>query len=264
MIERPYIGVTGATTTGEFEHLVSSFRTNGITKETVHQPMIGILVSQKTLNGQEVSNRRYPHFRDIATLLTATETYSFNAIHYNSRQMDDLSDQIKGVFVGGIYEDGLCKGLQLNIPWPPVGELISVKRALPDLKIIMQLSEKSLEGLTPEETAKLVGKYGDLVDYALIDLSGGRGTVFQPQEVVPYYLELRENLPNLSVGFAGGFTGENVEERCRQITDLVGTMSFSIDAEGGLRDKVTDEYGDDIYNPEKVAVYIKAAGEVLI
>ena len=262
MIERPYIGVTGATTTQEVEHLVSAFRTNGVSKEALHEPMIGILVSHKTLNGQTVLNRRYPDFANVPSLLKITENYSFNTIHYNSRQMDGLSDQIKGLFVGGIYTDGLCRGIQLNIPWPPIKEISYVKRAFPDLKIIMQLSQTSLAGLSPRETTRLVAKYADMIDYALIDPSGGKGIPFNPRGVIPYYLDLQEELPNLALGFAGGFTGENVKKRCRELIDLVGADSFSIDAEGGLRDSISNAYGDDIYNSQRVENYIKAAQEI--
>lgn len=264
MPERPYIGVTGPVASQEVGHLVTTFKSNGISLETDHQPMIGFLVSYKTLNGQEVTNRRYPAFRSISSLLEATGLYAFNTIHYNSRELSDLGDQIKAIFTGQLYDDKLCRGLQLNIPWPPIDEIVSAKRALPDLKIIMQLSQRSLEGKSPREVAELLAGYGTLIDYALIDLSGGRAAVFQPEDSLPYYLAAREQLPNLAVGLAGGFTGENVAERCKRIIEVIGTRDFSIDAEGGLRDKVTEQYGDDIYNPEKVESYIKAAGEVLI
>ena len=135
MPERPYIGVTGPTTSQEVSHLVTTFETYGISLETEHQPMIGFLVSYKTLNGQEVPNRRYPDFRSIPSLLESTGLYAFNAIHYNSRELADLGSQIKDIFTGQVYEEKLCRGLQLNIPWPPIDEIISAKRILPDLKI---------------------------------------------------------------------------------------------------------------------------------
>lgn len=261
MAERPYIGVTGPTTIEEVKHLIATFKRNGLSLETEHQPMIGFLLSYKTLSGQTTSNRRYSPLGRLPVLLEATDAYSFNTIHYNSNKMDDLGEQIKRIFKGQIYGDGLCYGLQLNIPWPPIDQLIAAKKSLPNLKIIMQLSHRSLEGKLLTEVAKLLVEYSEVVSYALIDPSRGRGKIFQPQDIIPYYLAIKDHLPDLTIGVAGGFTGENVTKRCGNIIDLTGTKDFSIDAEGGLRDKLTDEYGDDLYNPSKVASYIKEAAK---
>jgi hypothetical protein len=224
--------------------------------------MIGFLVSHKTLNGQEVLNRRYPDFAIIPSLLEASQAYTFNTIHYNSRQLEDLGDQIKGIFVGQIYNDSLSRGVQLNIPWPPAEELTKTKRSLPELKIIMQLSKSALENLNPIEVSERVLRYGNLVDYVLIDPSGGRGLEFDPYKIVKYYTELRARCPDLTIGLAGGFTGENVIERCKKLIELTGETAFSIDAEGGLRDKLSANYGDDLFNFQKAEDYIKNAEEV--
>lgn len=264
MKERPYIGVTGPTTREEVRHLVRSFEVNRISQETSHLPMVGILVSHKTLNGQEVLNRRYPAFGQVHALLAEASLYTFNTIHYNSREMLDLADQIKGIFMGQIYDEKLCRAIQLNIPWPPIDQVKEVKQFFPDLKIIMQLSHRSLAGKTPIEVAQLLEGYGKSFDYVLIDPSGGRAQIFAPNEVVPYYFSIKEKFPDLIVGFAGGFTGENVLPRCRELIKLVGEKDFSIDAEGGLRNKISEEFGDDLYDAEKVEAYIKAAKEAFL
>ena len=264
MKERPYIGVTGLAAAEEVRHLVASFKANGISRDTSHQPMAGFLVSQKTLNGQEVLSRRHPAVAKLPELLGESNFYTFNTIHYNSRQTTDLADQIKEIFVGQIYEDQLCRGIQLNIAWPPVEQLLEAKRALPDLSIIMQLSNKAINGKSPGEVAGLLRQYGGLIDYTLLDPSGGRGKPFQPQDIVPYYTALYDRLSHVTVGLAGGFTGENVSQRCKEIIDLVGSKEFSIDAEGGLRDKITDGFGDDTYNSDKVEDYLRVSKDALI
>ncbi len=258
-----YVGVTGPVTTEEVHHLVTTYKDSGI-DETSHQPMIGFLVSFQTLHGLEVPNRRYPQLTTLPSLLKVTEGYPFNTIHYNSKYPTELADQIKAIFRGQIYDDELCRGLQLNIPWPPIDQLIEAKRLFPDLKTIIQLSHRSLNGKSPQDVARLLARYGALADYTLIDPSGGRGKGFQPQEVVPYYLAIRDQIPDIAIGLAGGFTGDYVVERCRALIDLIGTDEFSIDAEGGLRDPVTDAYGDDLYNPSKVESYIREAAKVFL
>lgn len=263
MKERPYIGVTGPTTQQEVNHLLDSFEANGINMESPHVPMIGFLVAQKTLNGGTLeNNRRYPAFKDIPGLLKATGPFSFNTIHYSSPQKDNLGDQIIGIFKGPIYEDGLSQAVQLNIKWPPIDELRRTKLALPDLKIIMQLSSKALEGKSPREVADLLASYGSLADYTLIDPSGGQGVPFDAEAVVPYFEAISDRNPHLTIGVAGGFSGENVIERGEELIKLLGTNEFSIDAEGALRDRMGSTFGDDIYNPEKVELFISEASRV--
>ena len=49
---------------------------------------------------------------------------------------------------------------------------------------------------------------------------------------VDIYSELREKCPHLTIGFAGGFTGENVAPRLREILLRTKEDDFCIDAEG--------------------------------
>ncbi|TSC63694.1 MAG: hypothetical protein G01um101493_364, partial [Microgenomates group bacterium Gr01-1014_93] len=43
MLERSYVGVTGAVSVGEVDHMVSSFTNAGFNLETSHLPMAGFL-----------------------------------------------------------------------------------------------------------------------------------------------------------------------------------------------------------------------------
>ncbi len=64
------------------------------------------------------------------------------------------------------------------------------------------------------------------------------------------------------MGFGGGFTGENIIPRSSELVKEIGNNGFSLDAEGGLRDKLSEDYGNDLYNPEKVRHYIQQAAKV--
>lgn len=262
MKEKPYIGITGPTTRTEVGHILDTFEANGFDREQGHEPMIGFLVALKSLQGNSMTNRRYPDFSSLPSLLEATGDYSFNTIHYNSRELSTLGDQLVGVFGQGVYEDDLSRAVQINIPWPPIDELRRARIKLPDLKYIIQLSSSALRDRSPREVADLLATYGELAHYTLIDPSGGQGIPFEPETVLPYYEAIKDRLPDLTVGLAGGFSGENVVERVNQIIGLIGTDEFSIDAEGALRDKVTDTPGDDIYNPEKVELFITQSAKV--
>ena len=49
-----------------------------------------------------------------------------------------------------------------------------------------------------------------------------------------------------------------------ELVKELGESCFCIDAEGGLRDRITDKYGDDVLNIIKVRGYLAYASSVLI
>ena len=262
MVTKPYIGVTGLVSHREIFEVHNEFEDAGYGLDAKHVPMMGFLVSYKTLNGQLTQNRRYPKFKDLRSLLESVPPEVMPMIHYNSRELHTLPEQIEQVFTN-FYKDYLCMDVQLNIPWPYTAHVRKIKDKFPEMKIAIQLSQKAMEDLSLIGIADRFSTYGKDIDYALIDPSGGRGLDFNLGKSIMIYKELRNSFPWLVVGFAGGLTGENVESKARSIISSVNEDNFCIDAEGGLRDKVTDEYGDDTLNFEKVRAYIRAASSAL-
>lgn len=272
-MERPYIGVTGAASSKEVSHLVKTFTNAGFNLESSYLPMVGFLVSQKTLGGLP-GNLRYPPIENLTSLLEATKGLTFNTIHYNfsrgsgevipKAQSDPtLTHQIAALFNRGIYADNLCRALQLNIVWPAPDQLLRIKNLLPELKIILQLSERCLVDPPPQVVDKL-GVYEDQIQYALLDPSGGKGQVFSARTILPYYEKVKSVYPEITIGFGGGFTGENLVPRSSELVKEIGNKGFSLDAEGGLRDKLNKDYGNDLYNPKKVRHYIKQAAKFFL
>lgn len=264
MITKPYIGITGPVTGKEVKDIVEEFSNAGYSLSSGHIPMLGFLVSQKTLFGQTVQNRRYPSFKEIPELISTTEGKVFPMIHYNSKSIQGLASEVEKVFKD-LYFNDLCKSVQLNIPWPEVGQLERMQMVMPDLKIVLQLSHKAMENKSPVEIAKRVKNYGSLIDYVLIDPSGGRGLEFDIDTSIEVYNQIKDTaFADLTIGFAGGFTGDNVQTRVDELyRRTYGSSNFSIDAEGGLRDKLSEEYGDDLLNMHKVRSYLQEASKVL-
>lgn len=255
---KPYIGITGPVNVQETRDICREFSEAGYSMESHHIPMVGFLVSHKTLNGQATQNRRYPPADSLPELLGSTEGEVLTMVHYNSREIDTLSKQVGQIF-NGIYENGLCRAIQLNIVWPDIAQVTRIKEQYPDMQIVFQASHKAMEGKTPNQIANGVRDYGDSISYVLIDPSGGRGKPFDLESSIEVYSELREQCPELTIGFAGGFTGENVVPRLRYIIQQTKREDFCIDAEGGLRDKITPRYGDDLLSIEKVRGYLQSA-----
>ncbi len=259
MKAQPYVGITGPTTTEEVEFCVKEFQAAGYTMSSPHVPMLGFLVSYKTLSG-EPGNRRYPKFADLPGLLERAKSDTFPMIHYNSREHETLADQVSRVFDPN-YD--LCKFIQLNVVWPNVQEVQLMKRRFPKLQVILQLSARAMEFRSYEEILDKVARYEDNIAYVLIDPSGGAGLEFQLGHSLFLNHKLRERFPYLTIGFAGGLSGENVRNKVTEITKRTLDQDFCIDAESGVRDKITLAYGDDILNVQKVRHYLQEAGKII-
>jgi len=255
MTPKPYVGITGPVNLQETKDICKEFQNAGYFFETTHIPMLGFLMSYKKLNNQSLQNRRYPEFNELPELLQATNKNVLRMIHYNTKQTDTLSEQIEMIF-DGLYETELCRSLQLNIVWPEINQVKKIKEKHPDMLIVFQASHKAMEGRTPEQIAKGIKEYNGLIEYVLIDPSGGRGMPFDLETSLKIYSQIKEKNPNLTIGFAGGLSGENVASRVNDIIKKIGN-DFCIDAEGGLRDKLSEEYGDDTLNINKVKDYLQ-------
>ena len=259
---KPYVGVTGPSSNEEVRQICEEFSSVGYTMESDHLPMLGFLVSYKTLNGKETKNLRYPLTKNIPGLLDKTNGQVFTMLHYNSRERNTLSDQINKLFEG-IYKSGLCKALQLNIVWPNVDQIKRIKDKFPEMKIVFQASGSAMRKKSSQEVAEGIEAYGNSIDYVLIDPSGGSGRPFRLDNFLGTFREINSTSPHLSLGFAGGFDGKNVSSRVKEIIDKTGSNSFSIDAEGGLRDKISEAYGNDLLNMKKVGDYLRSVSTVL-
>lgn len=262
MTVRAYVGVTGPVNIQETKDICREFSESGYSMDSPHLPMLGFLVSYKTLNRQATQNRRYPPVDSLPELLLATEGRVLTMVHYNSKEMDSLSSQVAQIF-NDVYEKSLCRAIQLNIIWPDIKQVAGIKKQYPDMQIVFQASHKAIVGKNPTQIAGGVKAYQDSISYVLIDSSGGRGLEFDLDSSVALYTELREQCPDLCIGFAGGFTGENVALRLRELVERLNEDAFCIDAEGGLRDKITPAYGDDLLNIGKVRRYLQSASSVL-
>ena len=262
MKSRPYVGITGPTSPDEVSDLITAFHDAGYCMETPHIPMLGFLVSHKTLNESLTPNQRYPRIWLLPSLLQEAGPGVLRMIHYNSKETDTLAEQVAKLF-RELYDPGLCRALQLNIVWPPVTQVKQIKEQFPEMEIVFQASRRTFEGQSPQEFAKRVKDYRDAINYVLLDPSGGSGQEFDLPRSVALYSELKDQMPQITLGFAGGLTGDNVAEKAARIQKQTRDHDFSIDAEGGLRDKISATYGDDLLNIKKCRHYLKSAFTVM-
>lgn len=237
---RPYIGVTGLKTPEEFDTL-SEFVYDGFAydKANEHDLMLGFTCSNKRLEDPKSEGKTSP---SIQTLSDIFDSYHpqyriLPMIHYFTDKPEQLSAEIFQLFdyIG-------IRNLQLNAHWPHVNEVEAIRNECPDIKITLQIPNSAL--VTPINVCDKLKVYEGLVDYALVDPSGGAGLATSVDFAVPYLKEI-DHIPSITPGFAGGLSAENVKSTVAAIKEgLFCTFcqtnpvrQFCIDAQGRLRDK---------------------------
>lgn len=235
--EKPYIGVTGITNTHEATVIAQTFIDEGLTDEqSSHRGMVGVLASERSLIPNFKGRVKYPNLDQIHQIFRITHNRAFKTLHYHTYYESALSQQLEQLLdQSNLYADRLCEGVQLNIKWPPVNEVERTKMTFPDLKIILQLGPRVLAERDPANIVARLSPYVALIDYALIDPSGGKKKIFRINRVAPLYNQIKEAYPDLAMVFAGGFDARNTITRLWVLSQTIGTTNFSIDAEGGLR-----------------------------
>jgi phosphoribosylanthranilate isomerase len=153
-------------------------------------------------------------------------------------------------------------GIQLNGVFGTITPevLAGIRAKYPRLEIILQIHQKALDSMLVKEIIAKLKDFDELVDCVLIDPSGGRGEEMDVAHAgILGNLILNHTL--ISVGFAGGLKGDNVGRIVGELRRRLGTSNFSIDAEGGLRDRVGEGYGNDKFNAVKAYKYFQNATE---
>lgn len=253
-----YISVTAGKDAEEVKSIISEFQKAGYSINQNYAPVIGIQISENTLRGIRPKNLRLASFNDIPSLLQLIDGNLIPVIHYNTKNLNSLFEQVSKV-LDTTYE--YCKLIQINAKFPGISELSKIKERYNELKISLQVD---YTGLDIKETTEKIISYGDSLDYILIDPSRGRGDRFNISDTSILYLEIKDKKPEYNIVIAGGIDGDNANEVLTNLIDLIQTKNFSICAEGKLRDKVSDEYwGMDILNIEKVRKYLLAVKKIL-
>lgn len=249
MNAKPYIGVTGIENPSQLERMLITYSQK---RDTTHLLMIGGIVSYKTLIDIKdkhivlMKNEIRNIFEELKN--QPNEDVLF-ALHYFTKPLNEIRPELKekarrvvkktlyqqiGELFEDIYEDyektqpSFQIGVQINVSWPDPKDVNQIKTNYPRLKTILQVSDFS-------SVEEKIGEYN--IDYALIDTSRGEGIDFDLNESIKVYKTINKINP-VMIGFAGGFSPENVKERVCSIRKELNTRDFCIDAQGKLGDKV--------------------------
>lgn len=225
-MRQSYIGITGFMSLGDALHVL-----NAVPVNAGRLVMIGVLASLKTMRGiQNKWPNRYPTMDKISGIFPDHPS-ALNLIHYNTKEKETLGDQLVAMTEFG---GANMHGFQLNIAWPSLDVLAEYRKAYPEKQVVLQIGGHAFEMVnhSPEQLAARVAEYDEVVEYVLLDPSGGYGKPFDPERARNYLTALQASDIDVGLGVAGGLsptTLDLVEPLAREFPRL------SIDAEGRLR-----------------------------
>jgi phosphoribosylanthranilate isomerase len=232
---KPYIGITGITCVEDVEVIKKSLKES--------YGMYGVLVSGETLKGEKPHRGRYPNIDSLKDIFSVMPENALRAVHYNSKDMNNVSKDVEEIIR---LTNGLCNCVQLNMEYPPIEQVISIKDRNKDLKIIFQLGKDSMKRNAYRDIASKIGPYVPYVDYILIDASQGAGIELKTLETIDFAKPLRRLKP---LTFAGGLNGFSIF----LFISMIEEFGASVDAEGKLMNE------NDTLDHNKVKAYIRAA-----
>ncbi len=164
-----------------------------------------------------------------------------NTIHYADLygpngpwKAQESPDLFKNLELCVKYGGENLHAIQLDVTWPNVDDIDRFKATHPELKIILQLGKFAFQeaGNDSKKVVDLLDRYGDSIDYALLDLSMGKGKAMESEGLLPMLRLLQSELPGLGLAVAGGLGPDSVDLLEPIAREFPG---ISIDAQGRLK-----------------------------
>ncbi len=247
---QPYAGITGLTSVGQVEAVATQFEEAGFGPDKSHIGMVGFLASRGTLWEEPMSWRHPPTLQKLVELTGAVRGRMLPMIHYEAAAEPRFAPPLGEIF-RELYGPGLCRAAQINAR-PAPDEVQRLLDSYPELDLVYQIRPE-LMAQGADAIVRELALHRGAFKYILIDPSCGRGQEFDPAQALPVYQALRAAFPEALLGFAGGFSAENVEARTAGLVTATGRRDFLIDAEGKVRTP-----GDDL-DLKKTGGYIAGA-----
>lgn len=230
-MHKPYVGITGFTEKSQILALIGQL--DVLNWPSTHQVMAGILVSDKSLKGQPLKplwQNKYPAPETVESLLVPDNRLLY-LVHFNSHR-PDFADELWEV----LELAPSTAGFQLNLCWPDPREIerYRLRPHTTEDVVVLQVGSRALQAVDsrPDKLLSRLRDYQGLVEYLLLDPSGGLGRELDSAMATNMVKELAEAGLNIGLGVAGGLEAGTVE-RLRPM--LASYPWLSWDSEGRLR-----------------------------
>ncbi|MEK7546067.1 MAG: hypothetical protein AAB554_03240 [Patescibacteria group bacterium] len=227
---RPYIGMTDVPSPEWLSARLNAFQEAG-GGMLPHQLHSGVMMSFKSLNGIRTKWAAvWPKNAEIEKIFVRHADV-LNVLHYADYDgHTGLDDLRHAVMYGGPRLDGL----QLDMPWPSPKLVAALKKAHPEVRIILQVGRRALDQVSddPKRLPERLEKYQDAIDDVLLDKSGGEGRGLDAAVLRPFVEAVRKRMPRLGVTLAGGLGPDTLHLVAPLVRDF---PALAIDAQGRLR-----------------------------
>ncbi len=246
-VHRPprYIGATGFSEAAQVSDFLSE-----VPDTFEYKIMVGILANQKTLAGEKQDQPlRYPPKGALGNILVEHKK-ALNLVHWNTKEPARLVEDLTSV---AALVGPLLNGFQLNMRWPDPALVRAWRESGHSAQtIVLQCGKGALEDvhMRPKELIQRLRDYTGIIDYVLIDASGGTGTNFDPYFARECFVEVGEAFPTLGLGVAGNLKSSTLYNLSKVRSRF---QDFSIDAESGLRNE------DDTFSLKRARNYLTIA-----
>lgn len=237
-MNKPYIGITGITEPREIDGVLDTLHTEGFKPGASHVGMVGFLASEETVAEERPRSARYvANAGALAALVRRVGDTAMPAVHYKIVDRHNFAAPLIELF-RHLYDARLCRAVQLNGTPSPL-EMWKFFDEYPQARCIYQVGPDLL-ARGPKAVAQEVSRHRGVFRDVLIDPSCGCGIEMDLEQAVAAAQAVKEAQPDVTIGFAGGFGGEDALWRIADIVTAFGDGGFSVDAEGKLRNTVTD------------------------
>ena len=227
----PYIGVVDFS---DFEQVQSMLRVfnSHLPQGSNRKLHVGLMMSYKTLNGLATKWLNvFPPKEGIANIFGSDETY--NCLHY--ADYDNDPELWKSLARAISYGGTGIHALQLDMIWPDPGQIANgVHASRKQIEVILQIGKNALAEVNddPQAVVERLRDYDGVIHRVLLDKSMGRGIGMDAQVLLPFARAIKESLPSIGLGAAGGLGPKTVSK----ILPLIQEMpDMSFDAQGQLR-----------------------------
>lgn len=244
-METPYIGITGFMERRQVESVLMD-----LSLPKGYKLMVGVLAHGKYHFDKDASGKikkppRHPETQNLAQIFV-DDPRCLNLIHLH---VPDDANHASGLnvlmynYISRCGDAGVrLDGFQLNMSLPDTEDLFEIRDSYPDLKIVIQLNNKVINGFkSPTLLAKKLREYACIANYLLFDRSGGKAKHLDTKEAEEYINEFDDqHLTTLfGLGLAGGLSAENFPQLLEFLKWYRLFRPFSFDAEGNLHDPET-------------------------
>lgn len=226
-----YIGICDVPSAEKAKRALDFFSRLCLASASDRKLMIGVMMSRKTITGiQSKWASVWPKKEEVASIFV-DHPRAFNTLHYADYDDNTYFEHLlEAVRWGGKN----LHALQLDMVWPRFGMIRLLREIHPDLKIVLQVNANALAQMDdkPIIVVQQLARYGDSVDYVLLDKSHGKGLGMDAEGLLPFAMAIAEDLPNMGIAVAGGLGPETMDLVIPIVREF---PNVSIDAQGRLR-----------------------------